>query len=180
MFFYLVSNRTCEARVLSLVPPQLRSVANVSHVAGDRRGHGALQLVSDSRSSARSRPTGRSRFGLHRLPGAADPLRRELLQFRRPRPAHRLPVGGGHRILTVSCPAPSTIHLLAPLRFSPGSSQLSIFFGAAANISSSFVGPGCGCGIPSAWIDSVRAPVCGVSPNRAVSPGLRSSHHGAH
>ena len=83
------------------------------------------------------------------------------------------------RISTVSYPAPSTTHLLAPLRFSLGSSPLSLFFGAAANISSLFVGFDSVCCIPSAWIDAVRASPCEVSPNRAVSPGLRSSRHGA-
>ena len=118
--------------------------------------------------------------GLPHHIGVADLLRRELLRFRRPRPAHRLPVGGGPRISTVSCPAPSTTPLTAPLRSSPGSSVFfPLLFGAAANISSLFGGFGSVCSIPSAWINAVRASPCEVSPNRAVSPGLRSSRHGA-
>ena len=54
-------------------------------------------------------------IGLLRLTGVADPLRRELLQFRRP------------RISTVSCPAPSTTPLTVPLRSSPGLSSLLLF-----------------------------------------------------
>ena len=58
----------------------------------------------------RSSPV-RSRFGQYRHTDVVDQLRRESLRFRRPCPAYRLPVGGGHRKSTVSCPAPSTTPL---------------------------------------------------------------------
>ena len=58
----------------------------------------------------RSSPV-RSRFGQYRHTDVVDQLRHESLRFRRPRPAHRLPVGGGHRKSTVSCPAPPTTPL---------------------------------------------------------------------
>ena len=121
-----------------------------------------------------------------RSPGQVSLLRRPVL-LRRDLPdlgAHAPPTGSqpaaATRISTVSCPAPSTTPLTAPLRSSPGSSAfVPLLFGAAANISSLFVGFGSVCGIPSAWIDAVRASPCEVSPNRAMSPGLRSSRHGA-
>ena len=53
-----------------------------------------------------------------------DQQHRRSIRFRRPSPAHRLPVGGGHRISTVSRSGAVNHPLLVPLRFYHGTRAL--------------------------------------------------------
>jgi len=125
----------------------------------------------------RSSPV-RSRFGQYRHTDVVDQLRRESLRFRRPCPAYRLPVGGGHRKSTVSCPAPST----TPLSRRLGLDRDRCSASAVRRGGEHFVavrGFRVRLRYSSAWIDAARAPEGGVASNRAVSPGLRCSRHGA-